>query len=292
MDRSCYTLAAVIGAWKAGAIYIPLDPKFPSERLKYIINSSETCLLFSDKVNIKEANRLQWECDSLKSITVLDAHDILGLVEAENKQMNVELWEYFGDKAHDDITGGGWFNSYNGEAFSREEMNEYRDNAVDKLIPYLNKEKNVLEIGCASGITMFALADRVKSYVGIDLNQVILNKNQDICDKEEITNIKMYPSFAHEIDQLEEGDFDIIIINSVIQNFNGHNYLREVLDKSIEKLNVNGIIFLGDLIDQDKKSDLIEDLKAYKRENPDALTKLEWIEELFVSKSFLEINVN
>ncbi len=288
MDRSCYTLAAVIGAWKAGAIYIPLDPKFPSERLKYIINSSETCLLFSDKVNIKEANRLQWECDSLKSITVLDAHDILGLVEAENKQMNVELWEYFGDKAHDDITGGGWFNSYNGEAFSREEMNEYRDNAVDKLIPYLNKEKNVLEIGCASGITMFALADRVKSYVGIDLNQVILNKNQDICDKEEITNIKMYPSFAHEIDQLEEGDFDIIIINSVIQNFNGHNYLREVLDKSIEKLNVNGIIFLGDLIDQDKKSDLIEDLKAYKRENPDALTKLEWDEELFVSKSFLE----
>ncbi len=288
MHRSCYTLAALIGAWKAGAVYIPLDPEFPTERLKYILDNSEASLLFTDKENIKEANKLQWSCDTLRSIAVIDSYEVHGLAEAENKTMNVELWEYFGNKADDDITGGGWFNSYNGEAFTRQEMDEYRDNAVNKLLPYLNKDKKVLEIGCASGITMFPLVNKVKSYVGIDLSQVILDKNQVICEKEGITNLKMYRLFAHEIDQLKEKEFDVIIINSVVQNFNGHNYLREVLDKSLDKLTNNGVLFLGDLIDQNKKQDFIEDLKEYKRAHPHANTKLEWDEELFVSKSFLD----
>ncbi|CAL2108048.1 conserved hypothetical protein [Tenacibaculum sp. 190524A02b] len=288
MDRSCYTLAALLGAWKAGAVYIPLDPDFPTERLKYILDNSEASLLFTDKQNIKVANKLQWSCNSLQTIAVMDSYNIHELAETENKTMDVELWEYIGSKAHDDITGGGWFNSYDGEAFTRQEMNEYRDNTIHKLLPYVDKDKKVLEIGCASGLTMFSLVNKVESYVGIDLSQVILDKNQAVCEKEGITNLKMYKLFAHEIDQLKEKDFDIIIINSVIQNFNGHNYLREVLDKSIAKLNTEGILFLGDLINQDKKQDLIEDLKEFKKANPKANTKLEWDEELFVSKSFID----
>ncbi|MCB0640785.1 MAG: amino acid adenylation domain-containing protein, partial [Phaeodactylibacter sp.] len=48
MSRSAYTVAVLLGILKAGKPYIPLDPSFPEERLKYIQEHSGLSVLISD----------------------------------------------------------------------------------------------------------------------------------------------------------------------------------------------------------------------------------------------------
>ena len=129
--------------------------------------------------------------------------------------------------------GGGWTSSYTGEPLSRAEMAEYGDNILKKLEPLLHRDMRVLEIGCASGISMFRLAPRVGYYHGTDLSAVIIDKNRQRVEQEGHENIRLSCCLAHEIDRLGEGDFDLVIINSVIQCFHGHNYLRSVMGKSV-----------------------------------------------------------
>jgi amino acid adenylation domain-containing protein len=48
LDRSVFTVAILMGIMKFGAAYIPLDPTFPLERLKYIVEHSQLKLLIHD----------------------------------------------------------------------------------------------------------------------------------------------------------------------------------------------------------------------------------------------------
>ena len=58
----------------------------------------------------------------------------------------------------DDISAGGWKSSYTGEWLSREVMDSYGDNIRAKLAPLLHPDSRVLEIGCASGISLFLVS--------------------------------------------------------------------------------------------------------------------------------------
>jgi amino acid adenylation domain-containing protein len=49
LDRSVITIALLLGILKSGRAYIPLDPTFPVERLKYIIEHSELRVLISSE---------------------------------------------------------------------------------------------------------------------------------------------------------------------------------------------------------------------------------------------------
>jgi len=48
MTRSLDMLAALLGVWRAGAAYVPLDPGFPPERLSWMIADSEAKALIVD----------------------------------------------------------------------------------------------------------------------------------------------------------------------------------------------------------------------------------------------------
>jgi len=47
MERSAEMLAAVLGILKAGAAYVPLDPSFPEERLRFMAEDAQLALLVS-----------------------------------------------------------------------------------------------------------------------------------------------------------------------------------------------------------------------------------------------------
>ncbi|MCP4151991.1 MAG: AMP-binding protein, partial [bacterium] len=185
----------------------------------------------------------------------------------------------------------GWVSSYTGYPFSKKEMGEYGDNILKKLIPLLNKNMRILEIGCASGITMYRLAPLVKEYYGTDLSGVIIEKNKKRIQKENLDNIKLFCLAAHEISQIDteqSGTFDLIIINSVIQCFHGHNYLRNVMRKALTMMSEKGMIFAGDLMDQELKKNLEKELKDFRYAHRDAdyATKTDWSAELFVHRDF------
>jgi amino acid adenylation domain-containing protein len=293
MDRSIDLIAAMLGILKAGGPYIPIDPSSPEKRIKNIINDAGIKVVISQKRYIRTLNRLQWECGGFHTFLCMDSTSIYEEEEVEkNELMDEKLWNYVGESAADEITGGGWVSSYTGKPFSKLEMDEYGDNILKKLTPLLHKEMRVLEIGCASGITMYRIAPRVGLYYGTDLSSVIIEKNKEKVKEEGHQNIILSCLPAHEIDQIREISFDLIILNSVIQSFHGHNYLRKVIGKSIHLLADKGYIFIGDIMDHDLKEALIKEMKDFKQVNRDRVdiskTKVDWSSELFVSRSFFE----
>lgn len=42
MERSVETVAAILGVMKAGAAYIPVDPEYPDDRIKYLLSDSDS----------------------------------------------------------------------------------------------------------------------------------------------------------------------------------------------------------------------------------------------------------
>ncbi|MCX6581966.1 MAG: amino acid adenylation domain-containing protein [Candidatus Aminicenantes bacterium] len=288
LDRSIDRVAAMLGVLKSGSAYIPLESSLPEERIKTIIDDASVGMVISQKKYIRLLNRLQWECASFRTFLCLDSEDIQAEEEIEKSElMDTKLWEYVGETAKDAITGGGWISSYTGEPIPAAEMAEYGDNVLRKLEPLLHEKMRVLEIGCATGITMFRIAPRVGFYYGTDLSPVIIEKNKQRVIAERHQNIRLACMAAHEIDGLEEENFDLVIINSVIQCFHGHNYLRRVLRKAAAKTGGSGYLFIGDIMDQGLKESLIRELKVFKRKNGER-TKTDWSAELFVARDFFE----
>jgi fengycin family lipopeptide synthetase D len=291
MDNSIDLVTALLGILKAGAAYVPIDPTSPGQRIKMMIEDAAIAVAISQKKYVRTLNRLLWECRGFHSYLSMDTRDIHGEEESEKSElMSEDLWEHVGETAVDEITGGGWFTSYTGEPFAREEMDEYGDNVLKKLTPLLHPRLRVLEIGCASGITMFRIAPQVEFFHGIDLSAVIIEKNKKRVKNEGYQNITLTCLPAHEIDTLADRDFDLVIMNSVIQSFHGHNYLRKVIAKAIALLKPKGYLFIGDVMDQDLKQNLIKDLAAFKQAHRGKgyKTKTTWDTELFVSRGFFE----
>ncbi|MCP4156300.1 MAG: SDR family oxidoreductase, partial [bacterium] len=325
-DRGNHTrfdrVTAILGILKAGGVYVPLDPELPARRIEYMINDAGIGIIISQKEYLRELNRLQWECESYHTYVCLDSRAVHLEEEREKSElMDEELWHHVGDTATDDITGGGWLSSYTGEPMTGKEMDEYGDNVLQKLKPLLHKKMRVLEIGVASGITMFRIAPGVDYYHGTDLSRVIIEKNKKKVAQEGYENIDLTCLTAHEIHKLaptnannrtgdtthgttattmprltgtgQAGDplgFDLIIINSVIQCFPGHNYLRKVILKALDLLNETGYIFIGDVMDQEKKEAQIREFNRFKHENSEKgyNTKTDFSAELFVSGGYWE----
>ena len=293
LPKSHHSIACMIGILKAGGAYLPVSPRYPADRIRMILNDSRVKTLVSSKGHIKLLNKLQWECPAFESFLCIDSLDCrLDKEEStfKNELNSQKLWEHVGETATDDIGGGGWQNSYTGENISRAEMDEYRDNILKKLSPLLNKDTRVLEIGCASGISMFELAPQTALYYGTDISRTIIEKNKQIVASKAISNVKLKSLPAHEIDEVEEKNFDVVIINSVIQCFEGHNYLRDVLTKVVHLMNDNGIIFLGDVMDEDTREAFIESLNQFKKNNigKGYKVKTDFSNEIFYAKNFFE----
>ncbi|WP_150267101.1 non-ribosomal peptide synthetase [Paenibacillus tepidiphilus] len=298
LDKNMDLIKSFLGILKAGGAYVPIHPDYPKDHIASMINDSGINIVISSKRYIKLLNELQWECPLFSDYVCLDTDDVyMEAEETENELMSKSAWEHIGENAEDDIAGGAWINSYTGEKFSVDEMKEYSDNVYHKLATYLKPESRVLEIGCASGLSMFRIAPHVGFYYGTDMSETIIHKNAEKIRNRGMDNIRLATVAAHDIGILDEKDFDIVILNSVCQCFNGHNYLRKVIQQAISLMKENGVIFIGDVMDLEKRDDLIHSLKQFKQADLQMKyrTKTDWSRELFLHKGYFEdlsVNVN
>lgn len=291
LNRTPDCIAALLGILKAGGMYIPMEPDLPEDRLKFMLRDAHVRILITEKAFIETANRLQWACSNLEAYCCLDSNDVHQEKEQqENVMMARELWDHVGESAVDQITGGGWGNSFTGGVISAAEMEEYSMNAYLKLKPLLHKDMRVLEIGCSSGLTLCKIAPEVGFYYGTDLSPVIIGNTRQMVAGKGMTNVQLQVAVAHEIGDISERGFDLVIINSVIQHFHGHNYLREVLRQAASLMKDTGWIFVGDVMDADRKEDLVADLTAFKvaHKGSGIQTKTDFSADLFIARGFLE----
>ncbi|MCO7226824.1 non-ribosomal peptide synthetase, partial [Pleionea sp. CnH1-48] len=90
MSRSLDMVIAVLATLKAGCVYVPLDPKYPAERLSFLAEDAGLALLITDRSVAKS-----WNDVAIETL-VLDALSAV-LAEQSDKNLPIDELELEGD---------------------------------------------------------------------------------------------------------------------------------------------------------------------------------------------------
>lgn len=282
-------VTAIMGILKAGGAYVPIEVSFPFQRVKGIIEDAQIGLLVTRNEYNETADHLQWECNTQPRYLTLDNNNRFNEMPAETETESQQLWDYVAKESEEDIIkAGGWIDSYSGAPFTAAEMEEFSENVRKKLEGYIDGSKKVLEVGCGSGLILRKIAPHVALYAATDISPVLVDKLSRYASETGMDNLVPRCLSAAQLHALDLGQFDIIILNSVVQYFPGHGYLRKVIAQCLELLTENGVLFIGDVMDLDSRSVLVEEHIAYKKAHPAAPTKLDFSTELFLSRAYFE----
>lgn len=187
-----------------------------------------------DEVKLKEKELYKQQVDSWQKV-----------YDAEYEQSQSQLQA--GAKAQFDANV--WTDSFTIKTIPVEQMQEWLADIIQVILA--QKPKNVLEIGCGTGLVFYQLAPHIKKYIGTDLSRSGINAlSQEINkNKDSYPETRLLACAGHEITLTPNDDIDTIVINSVIQYFPGEDYLTQVLSKSISLLNGSGKIIISDVRD-------------------------------------------
>ena len=229
--RNRHHFAAVLGIWRAGCVSVPLDPALPRLRLQQILNDCTAPLLFTDAVHAGQAERLSFSCPSLRLLFCLDTHRFEDAIEQAGDLMSLELWEHI-THAKDD---GSWKSLFTGQPFTTAALSGMARSVCTKTAD--SGSGRVLDIGGGSGEVARAIMARSASYTAVELSCHELERIRKLSTKLGIP-VRTHSMEARDIHMLEPG-YDLIVINSVTENFPGCNYLRQVLHHAVRLLRVD-----------------------------------------------------
>lgn len=140
----------------------------------------------------------------------------------------------------------GWNSSYTGKPLSDDEMLEWVNQTVSQIIAI--QPRRVLEIGCGTGLLLFRIAPNCEFYHGTDLSQTVLSSLAHHLAKLSMTSLVTLGHMAADDARLfENGPFDTVILNSVVQCFPSLHYFSQVLERIITSFKDKGVVFIGDL---------------------------------------------
>jgi amino acid adenylation domain-containing protein/thioester reductase-like protein len=142
----------------------------------------------------------------------------------------------------------GWNNSYTGLPLPNQEMREWVNHTVKRILAL--QPKSLLEIGCGTGLLLFRIAPYCDFYLATDISAEALSyicKNLQT-NSQDWSQVRLANQAAVEaLATLEPGSFDTAVLNSVIQYFPSMDYLVQVLKIAVEKVQPGGRIFIGDV---------------------------------------------
>ncbi|HXV98345.1 MAG TPA: thioesterase domain-containing protein, partial [Anaerolineae bacterium] len=140
----------------------------------------------------------------------------------------------------------GWKSSYTGQPIAAEEMREWVDETVTRIMAL--KPQRVLEIGCGTGLLLARIAPHCERYTGTDFSETALNHTRQMCQQlDNLGHVTLRKGLADDFSDFEANQFDTIILNSVVQYFPDINYLERVIAGALHVLKAAGFIFIGDV---------------------------------------------
>jgi amino acid adenylation domain-containing protein len=180
------------------------------------------------------------------------------------------------------LNTSGWINSYTECAFSYQEMEQWRDGIVDRIMFY--KPARVLEIGCGTGLLVTQVAPLSESYLATDVSTEALTcVRRLIADCSDLSHVRLANCAADDLSIAGGETFDTVLLNSVIQYFPYLDYLTGVIQQWLERIDQGGILFIGDVRNYWLMDNFYADLAYY--QNPTKSKK-----ELKAAMQLLSLN--
>ncbi len=171
--------------------------------------------------------------------------------QAETEQ--ISRWQQLYDSYRKEATANngaakfaGWNSSYTGDPIPADEMQQWVDETVARLMKL--RPRRVLEIGCGTGLLLTQVAPHCESYTGLDFSAAALAQlSHAIEQREDFRHVTLRQGLAHELDFVGDESVDLVIINSVVQYFPSTDYLLQVLKQAVRATSPRGHIFIGDV---------------------------------------------
>ncbi|MBD2813655.1 amino acid adenylation domain-containing protein [Xenorhabdus sp. Flor] len=153
--------------------------------------------------------------------------------------------ENISDSVESDSDFSGWVNSYTKQPMALEQMEEWLAgimHRINTLHPH-----RLLEVGCGSGLLLYRYAEQCESVVATDISAEVLNRHQHILQQRGWSHVQLRRGDAFNLGTLHAGEFDTVVINSVVQYFPNVQYLEKVLEQLMPAVTAGGKILLGDI---------------------------------------------
>jgi amino acid adenylation domain-containing protein len=145
-----------------------------------------------------------------------------------------------------DFNLAGWTSAETGAAIPAEQMREWLADTVDRLAAAA--PRRVLEIGCGTGMVLLRLAPGRERYVGTDLSRRALAElGRVAAARPELGAVTLLEREAADFSGFADGEFDAVVLNSVVQYFPSASYLEAVLSQAMRVLAPGGMVFVGDV---------------------------------------------
>jgi amino acid adenylation domain-containing protein len=169
---------------------------------------------------------------------------------------HVEAWQTLWENAYTRDTTvvedplantAGWLSSYDGQPIPQEQMREWLDVTIERILSY--QPERVLDLGCGMGMYLLNIAPRCVHYTGIDISPAALAyvRGQLEARQEDMSKVTLLQRPVDQLDDLTEGSVDTVILNSVAQYFPSIDYFVKVVEQAVRKVKPGGRLFLGDL---------------------------------------------
>jgi amino acid adenylation domain-containing protein len=175
--------------------------------------------------------------------------------EAEARPEELDQWRGIWNAAYGEATPdvdptfdiSGWKSSYTGEPIPAEEMREWVDRTAERVLSL--RPRSVLDVGCGTGLILFAVAPHCERYWGTDFSAVALGKLRRVAGEpaRSLGHVELHECAADRLDELPEQRFDVVVINSVVQYFSDVEYLVRVIEGALRRLAPGGSLFVGDV---------------------------------------------
>ncbi len=141
----------------------------------------------------------------------------------------------------------GWNSTYTRQPIPAEEMREWVETTVTEILAL--RPRQVLEIGCGTGLVLLRVAPHCQRYVGTDQSRAALQrlKEQIPRSTESLAPTTLLERSADNFEDFSANSFDTVILNSVVQYFPSVTYLGRVLEQLVALTKPGGRIFVGDV---------------------------------------------
>ncbi|MBV9022868.1 MAG: amino acid adenylation domain-containing protein [Streptomycetaceae bacterium] len=245
-DHAPHTVAALLGVLRADAAYVPLDPRWPGERLSELLSSLRVTCLIVDRSHYRMAAEICWSLPDLVRLVCVDVPDERPWQGEFSAETVTDMWDWFADDA-DELRAAGFNRGQDGPEYTPAEVAAYSRHVAGLAGPHLGASSRVLEVGCGIGLILRELAPRVARYTGLDPSPVAVGKARGRAVRH-APHAEVVTGFAHEAARLAPGPYDVVVLASTVQFFPGVDYLRDVLDSLADRLDGTGTLVLADLV--------------------------------------------
>ncbi|ADU06391.1 amino acid adenylation domain protein [Micromonospora sp. L5] len=240
-------IRGLLGINRSGAAYVPIDPRWPLPRMADALNQAGCRHLVVDRAHAGRVPGLIELAPTLTDIHLVDGDppDLERMLDADAVE---DLWDTVAEQPEPHRAAGFGLRDDTDPTADIARADAYQCHVVGLAAPFVNPGTRVLEIGCGSGLILTELAGSAGHYVAVDPSRVALARIRAWADGTG-ASVELVHGFAHQVSELVDGPFDLIVLASTIQFFPGTRYLTDVMDQCRRLLAPGGHLVVADVVD-------------------------------------------